>query len=138
AIPAVILWVIIGGPITNYFVDRKGLRIFPSPGVAGISSLWRIFHCLRYRHFIVVHEAHESLVRTSALVQTTFPSQILALSMIFAATVPTFSRMLGTMEAPESSVICRTQKSRPSIRESANYLLMSLREVLIGTRARHC
>ncbi|KAK1512438.1 uncharacterized protein CCOS01_14678 [Colletotrichum costaricense] len=37
-IPAVILWVIIGGPITNYFVDRKGLRIFPSPGVAGISS----------------------------------------------------------------------------------------------------
>ncbi|KAJ3949046.1 uncharacterized protein N0V96_000156 [Colletotrichum fioriniae] len=61
AIPAVILWMIIGGPITSYLVDRKGLRMFPSPGVAGISSLWRIFHCLRYQHFMAVHEAHETL-----------------------------------------------------------------------------
>ncbi|KXH52973.1 hypothetical protein CNYM01_07362 [Colletotrichum nymphaeae SA-01] len=61
AIPAVLLWVIIGGPITNYVVDRKGLRTYPSLGAAGIFYLWRIFHCLRYRHFIAVHEAHETL-----------------------------------------------------------------------------
>ncbi|KAK1455759.1 hypothetical protein CMEL01_04519 [Colletotrichum melonis] len=43
AIPAVIPWVIIGGPITNYFVDRKGLRIFPSPGVADPRAVYDIY-----------------------------------------------------------------------------------------------
>ncbi|KAH0441982.1 hypothetical protein CcaCcLH18_01842 [Colletotrichum camelliae] len=59
--PALVLWFTVGAPMTSYLVDRKGLRKFPSPGFAGISSLWRIFHCFRYRHFAAVHEAHKTL-----------------------------------------------------------------------------
>ncbi|KAH9239388.1 hypothetical protein K456DRAFT_32770 [Colletotrichum gloeosporioides 23] len=59
--PALVLWFTVGAPITSYLADRKGLRKFPSPGFAGISSLWRIFYCFRYQHFAAVHQAHKTL-----------------------------------------------------------------------------
>lgn len=53
--------VLILQPIWVYLRDAKDLRQFPSPSYAGISSLWRIFHNLHYRHYLVVHEAHKQL-----------------------------------------------------------------------------
>lgn len=48
-------------PVLVYFLDRKGLRKFPSPSYAALSSLWRISHNLRCKHFLAVHEAHANL-----------------------------------------------------------------------------
>lgn len=42
-------------------MDHKGLRKFPAPSYAGISSLWRISHNLRFRHFQAVDEAHRQM-----------------------------------------------------------------------------
>lgn len=44
-----------------YLLDRKGLRKFPAPAYAAVSSLWRISHNLRCRHFLAIHEAHGRL-----------------------------------------------------------------------------
>ncbi|GKZ20531.1 hypothetical protein AbraIFM66951_005856 [Aspergillus brasiliensis] len=48
-------------PFFVYFIDRKGLRKFPSPSYAAISSLWRMRNNIRGRHFLAVHEAHQNL-----------------------------------------------------------------------------
>ncbi|KAH0848633.1 hypothetical protein AYO21_02837 [Fonsecaea monophora] len=53
--------VLLVGPLVSYWWDRKGLRKFPSPSFAGISSLWRVWHNLRHRHYLAVHKAHEQL-----------------------------------------------------------------------------
>lgn len=47
-------------PILTFLYDKKGLRKFPSPSVAGITSLWRIYHNLRYEHYLAIHEAHQA------------------------------------------------------------------------------
>jgi hypothetical protein len=46
-------------PICAYFLDKKHLRKFPAPGLAGISSLWRILQNVRYHHYLAVHQAHQ-------------------------------------------------------------------------------
>ena len=48
-------------PLVVYLRDAKQLRNFPSPSAAGLSSLWRIFQNLKYRHHKAVHEAHKEL-----------------------------------------------------------------------------
>lgn len=48
-------------PLVVYVLDRKGLRRFPAPSWAAISSLWRIVHNLRHEHYLAVHEAHKTL-----------------------------------------------------------------------------
>lgn len=53
--------VLLFGPIIVYIVDRRGLRKFPSPSIAGVSSLWRIFHNLQRRHFRAIDKAHKDL-----------------------------------------------------------------------------
>lgn len=49
-------------PIISYLVDHNRLRRLPTPGFAGLSSLWRVYHNLRYRHYIAIDEAHRNLV----------------------------------------------------------------------------
>lgn len=48
-------------PLIVYFIDRKKLRKFPSPSVAGLTSLWRINCNLQYKHYQAVHDAHKNL-----------------------------------------------------------------------------
>jgi cytochrome P450 len=48
-------------PIVVYFVDKNKLRRFPAPSFAGVSSLWRVLHNVKCRHYLAVHKAHESL-----------------------------------------------------------------------------
>lgn len=48
-------------PIYSYFRDARGLRQFPSPSYAGLSSLWRIGHAIRKKHYLAVHNAHKAL-----------------------------------------------------------------------------
>src|ERR1700753_3599457 len=48
-------------PIIVYLLDKKGIRKFPSPSFAALSSLWRISHNLRRQHYRAVHEAHQRL-----------------------------------------------------------------------------
>jgi hypothetical protein len=45
-------------PFVAYFADPKGLRAYPTPSIAGITSLWRIWHNLKHNHYLVVDEAH--------------------------------------------------------------------------------
>ena len=47
-------------PVASYFADRKHLRKFPAPEYAGFSSLWRILQNLKCRHYLAVHEAHQT------------------------------------------------------------------------------
>lgn len=56
AILAAVIW-----PFISYIVDRKHLRKFPAPRFAGLTSFWRIYHNLGYRHFLAIHEAHQKL-----------------------------------------------------------------------------
>lgn len=58
AVAAAILFI---QPFIIYLLDRKGLRKFPAPAYAAFSSLWRISHNLRCRHFLAIHDAHEKL-----------------------------------------------------------------------------
>ncbi|WYZ44978.1 hypothetical protein EsH8_VIII_000294 [Colletotrichum jinshuiense] len=58
---AAILWFAFAAPLASYLIDSKRLRKFPSPKLAGVSSLWRIFHCLKYQHYSAVHDAHKEL-----------------------------------------------------------------------------
>ena len=44
-----------------YLRDSKRLRKFPSPSLAGLSSIWRILQNLKYQHFKAIHGAHEQL-----------------------------------------------------------------------------
>jgi benzoate 4-monooxygenase len=53
--------VLFSQPLVVYFVDSKNLRHFPSPPLAAISSLWRIFHNLHHNHYLAVHNAHKEL-----------------------------------------------------------------------------
>ena len=46
-------------PIISYFADAKKLRQFPSPGFAGYSSFWRIWHNLHNRHYLAIDQAHK-------------------------------------------------------------------------------
>jgi cytochrome P450 len=48
-------------PLLCYWKDSKNLKQFPSPSYAGFSSLWRIAHNLRGRHYLAIHEAHKEL-----------------------------------------------------------------------------
>ena len=48
-------------PFVSYWLDRHHLRKFPSPSIAGFTSLWRIFYNLRQKHYAAVHEAHQKL-----------------------------------------------------------------------------
>jgi benzoate 4-monooxygenase len=48
-------------PFCVYFLDRKHLRKFPAPQFAGLSSFWRIYQNLKYRHYHAIHEAHQKL-----------------------------------------------------------------------------
>ncbi|KAK5064242.1 hypothetical protein LTR84_000075 [Exophiala bonariae] len=58
---AVLFGVLFIQPLVVYAVDRKGLRKFPSPSYAAVSSFWRIIHNLRKEHFLAIHEAHTNL-----------------------------------------------------------------------------
>lgn len=48
-------------PVVSYVVDHKNLRKFPAPGIAGATSLWRIWHNLRNRHYLAIQRAHNRL-----------------------------------------------------------------------------
>jgi cytochrome P450 len=48
-------------PVVSYLADRKHLRKFPAPSYAAVSSLWRMLHNLRRRHYLAVHEARQRL-----------------------------------------------------------------------------
>ncbi|KXS94371.1 hypothetical protein AC578_2517 [Pseudocercospora eumusae] len=57
----VVLFVILALPLHRliiYLEDKKGLRRFPAPSIAGVSSLWRIWHNQRFIHYKAVHQAH--------------------------------------------------------------------------------
>jgi cytochrome P450 len=58
-LPAVVILYLVIQPIASYIVDKNDLRRFPSPSFAGLTSLWRIHHNLRNRHFRAIHHAHE-------------------------------------------------------------------------------
>jgi benzoate 4-monooxygenase len=47
--------------VTRHFLDPKGLRQYPAPSIAGLSSLWRIYHNIKWKHYAAVHEAHQQL-----------------------------------------------------------------------------
>lgn len=47
--------------VARHFLDPKGLRQFPAPSIAGFTSLWRIYHNLRWKHYAAVHRAHQQL-----------------------------------------------------------------------------
>lgn len=53
--------VLVVGPFVEFFLDRKKLRKFPSPSYAAVSSLWRIWHNVHYKHYLAVHNAHKLL-----------------------------------------------------------------------------
>ncbi|KAE9381402.1 cytochrome P450 [Stipitochalara longipes BDJ] len=61
AIFVLAIWVVFVQPFCVYFLDRKHLRKFSAPEYAGLSSFWRIYHNLKYRHYLAVHEAHQKL-----------------------------------------------------------------------------
>lgn len=48
-------------PFAFFLLDRNGLRKFPAPSYAALSSLWRIQHNLAKKHYLAVHNAHERL-----------------------------------------------------------------------------
>lgn len=48
-------------PLISYLLDKRSLRKYPSPGIAGLTSLWRIWHNLHNRHYIAVDRAHKQL-----------------------------------------------------------------------------
>ena len=52
---------LLGQPLLIHWKDSKNLKQFPSPSYAGLSSLWRIAHNLRGRHYLAIHEAHQKL-----------------------------------------------------------------------------
>lgn len=59
--PVLVLAVVVTAliqPLISYLVDKRSLRKYPAPGVAGFTSLWRIWHNLRNRHYIVIDRAH--------------------------------------------------------------------------------
>ena len=55
------LLVLVAAPVITYFGDKKGLRKFPSPSVAGFTSLWSWWHNYKYKRFMAIHKAHEKL-----------------------------------------------------------------------------
>ncbi|KAH6880645.1 cytochrome P450 [Thelonectria olida] len=40
--------------------NTQGTR-FPTPAFAGVTSIWRIYQCLRYKHYAAIHDAHQAL-----------------------------------------------------------------------------
>jgi benzoate 4-monooxygenase len=48
-------------PAVRYFWDSNGLRKYPSPSVAGFTSLWRVWHNIRWQHYAAVDDAHRRL-----------------------------------------------------------------------------
>jgi cytochrome P450 len=58
AFSLLILWVVLLGPIYSFIRDDRHLKSFPSPSIAGYSSLWRIYQNFRYKQFQAVHDAH--------------------------------------------------------------------------------
>jgi cytochrome P450 len=48
-------------PFVYFLWDRNGLRRFPAPSYAALSSIWRIRHNLAKKHYLAVHRAHEDL-----------------------------------------------------------------------------
>lgn len=48
-------------PVVSYLADRKHLRGFPAPGLAGLTSFWRVWHNLHNRHYLAVDRAHKQL-----------------------------------------------------------------------------
>lgn len=57
----VVILAILVQPLISYFVDRKSLRRFPAPSLAGFTSLWRIWHNLQNKHYLAIHHAHKQL-----------------------------------------------------------------------------
>ena len=53
--------VLVGAPVATYFADKKGLREFPSPSVAGFTPLWSWWHNYKFKRFMAIHKAHEKL-----------------------------------------------------------------------------
>ena len=47
--------------IARHFLDPRGLRQYPAPSIAGFSSLWRIYHTFKWKHYAAVHQAHQQL-----------------------------------------------------------------------------
>lgn len=56
-----LLWAVLLQPIWTFMRDDKQLKQFPSPSIAGYSSLWRIYQNFRYKQFRAVHDAHTEL-----------------------------------------------------------------------------
>lgn len=61
AISVLLILYLVVQPLVVYLIDPKGLRQFPSPSVAGLTSFWRIFHSLQYKHYQAIHDAHVKL-----------------------------------------------------------------------------
>lgn len=47
--------------VGRYFIDRKGLRKYPSPSIAAFTPLWAIYYSLHNRRWTAVNAAHEKL-----------------------------------------------------------------------------
>jgi cytochrome P450 len=60
ALCATVLFLVVG-PFVSFWSDRKRLRHFPSPSYAALSSLWRIWHNVHYKHYLAIHNAHKEL-----------------------------------------------------------------------------
>lgn len=48
-------------PLISHVVDSKSLRRFPSPSVAGFTTLWSVWHNYNGRRYLAVHAAHQRL-----------------------------------------------------------------------------
>lgn len=57
----VVVFVAVIQPLLSFWADNKKLRKFPSPSVAAYTSLWRIYHNLRNRHYLAIDNAHKQL-----------------------------------------------------------------------------
>ncbi|KAF2488652.1 cytochrome P450 [Lophium mytilinum] len=53
---AVIVW-----PVFNYFRDRKRLRRFPAPSVAGFTNIWMMYQQYNHNRVLATHDAHQKL-----------------------------------------------------------------------------
>jgi len=60
-IPSAFILIAFVQPIYSYLYDAKSLRRFPAPACAGLSSLWRVWHNLKRKHYQAVHNAHQEL-----------------------------------------------------------------------------
>ncbi|KAL4875192.1 cytochrome P450 [Aspergillus karnatakaensis] len=59
ALLAVVGYAVFLHPVVTYFLDKKNLRQYPSPGIASFSAIWRLSQILKNAHFKSVYDAHQ-------------------------------------------------------------------------------